>query len=168
MKFFTSERVKKYGRAFFEGFYCVGTAAASAYVLWWFLPMWLAALIFSVVFVHEMGHYIAGLAQGVESWLPFFLPLVYALFGGTYTNTDDPNVRKWIDLAGPFAGILVAVVWAIVGFATGFTPLVWAALWQVFFQLISGTIGSDGRKYWRHRRDAQAQEAGFFTATVPA
>lgn len=168
MSFFTSPRVKKFGRAFFEGFYCVGTAAVSAYVLWWFLPFWLATLIFTVIFSHEMAHYFTGIAQGVGAWLPWFLPLVYAVLGGTYTATDDPALRQKIVIAGPLVGGVVALIWAICGLATGFTPLVWAALWQVFFQLISATIGSDGRKYWRYRRVLKEQEAGSIGSPVPA
>lgn len=145
-------------RRLFEATYFVAGTVVSAYVMYQTLPLWLAALIFGTLFAHEFGHYFAARRAGREVRMPFFIPLYYGMQGGTRVKGQDPETDMDIALAGPKVGIAVTCA-ALVGFGfAGFMPGVWASLWILAFQLYSGTIGHDGRKYWRARSIVGASE----------
>jgi membrane-associated protease RseP (regulator of RpoE activity) len=72
---------------------------------------------------HEMAHYFVGKRHGVNVTLPYFIPLPYPLspFGtmGAFINMKSrPKNRKHlldIGLAGPLAGLVVAIVVVLIG-----------------------------------------------------
>lgn len=145
------------GKAFLQATYCVGTAAATAAVLWWFLPLWLAVCSLLVVISHEFGHYFSAILQKDVAYLPFFLHIIIGVLGGTFVD-DTPEHALRNALAGPAVGMLVALAIAVGAALAGFWPAFWAALWMLIFQLYSATLGGDGRKYRRFKRAyAEAQ-----------
>jgi hypothetical protein len=153
----------------FEATYFTIGVVASAYVLVKTLPLWLAALIFGVIFVHEFGHYTSAYRHGRVVRLPVFIPLYWGIQGATRVKDVDPVTDEKIALAGPKAGLAVTIL-AAIGFAfVGFTPGLWACLWLFVFQLYSGTLGHDGRKYWRAHSVLRAAEQGSpeFAVAVP-
>ena len=75
-----------------------------------------AVSILAVLGAHEFGHYLVGRAHGVHVTLPYFIPMpILNPFGtmGAFINMKElPKNRKVlldIGLAGPFAGVLVAI-----------------------------------------------------------
>ncbi len=77
------------------------------------------------ILIHEMGHYIDIRRRGLPADMPIFLPGL-----GAYVRWQALGVtrqtRAEVSLAGPFAGLLAAVVCAGVWFSTGST--LWASL----------------------------------------
>ena len=81
-----------------------------------------AVSILAVLGAHEFGHYLVGRAHGVHVTLPYFIPMpILNPFGtmGAFINMKElPKNRKVlldIGLAGPFAGVLVAIPVLILG-----------------------------------------------------
>ena len=75
--------------------------------------------------VHEMGHYIAARIHGVKVTLPFFIPLPLAGSLGTlgaviFIKSPFRNRKQLFDvgIAGPLAGLLVAIPIFIYGLET--------------------------------------------------
>lgn len=162
--------VKKIKRAAWQSVYCLGTAAATAAVLYAMLPVWLGAIIFLVVAAHEFGHYFAAAKTGQMPLLPFFIPLIYGVLGGTTVKGRDPNHLQSVALAGPMVGSIVSIIAMFIAIALKFTPMAWASFWMLLFQIWSGTFGADGRRYRRHKDESnnwQTQVTAFQAAPVP-
>jgi membrane-associated protease RseP (regulator of RpoE activity) len=74
-----------------------------------------AASLIGILLSHEMGHYLLARAYGVDSTLPFFIPVPVGLVGtfGAVIRIRSamPTRRAVLDIgaAGPFAGFVVAV-----------------------------------------------------------
>ena len=168
MKWRSKLTAKKLKRAAWQTTYCVGTAAATAAVLYAMLPIWLGIVILAIVAAHEFGHYFSALSLGQNPLLPFFIPLIYGVLGGTTVKGKDPIHLMTVALAGPMVGSIVSVIVMITALAMGFTPMLWAAFWMLLFQVWSGTFGADGRRYRRHKNESKQDDyvATFETATV--
>lgn len=74
---------------------------------------------------HEMGHRIFSVRRGVDSSLPYFIPMIppFGTMGAVIiTRTPAPNRDALMDVAaaGPLAGFLVAIPILIVGVARSF------------------------------------------------
>lgn len=71
----------------------------------------------SILFVHEMGHYVTSKFYGVKTTLPYFIPGPWAPFGigtfGAFIRMRSPILRKNalldIGAAGPIAGFVVSI-----------------------------------------------------------
>lgn len=82
----------------------------------------LASGLLSILFAHEMGHYLACRYYGVDATLPYFLPLPILSFVGTLgafikIRAPIPNRRALFDIgiAGPLAGFAVALPVLVLG-----------------------------------------------------
>jgi len=81
------------------------------------------AFAFTLLFilgVHEMGHYVAARWHGVQVTLPYFIPVPFGLGTlGAFIQMKSPveNRKALFDvgLAGPLAGLVVAVPLMIIG-----------------------------------------------------
>ncbi|HOP06015.1 MAG TPA: site-2 protease family protein [candidate division Zixibacteria bacterium] len=74
----------------------------------------------SILFVHEMGHYIAGRRRNIVMSWPFFIPApsIIGTFGAIIKSKSPFwNRRDLIEVgaAGPIAGWIVALIWLIYG-----------------------------------------------------
>lgn len=80
-----------------------------------------AAAILSILGAHEFGHYLAGRYHKVHVTLPYFIPFPISSFGtmGAVINMKEPvkNRRHLLDigLAGPLAGLVVAIPVVLIG-----------------------------------------------------
>lgn len=83
-----------------------------------------AASLLGILVAHEFGHYIAGRLHRTAVTLPYFLPFPGSLFGtlGAFIRLKEPprnrNVLLDIGLAGPLAGMVVALPVLLYGLAT--------------------------------------------------
>jgi membrane-associated protease RseP (regulator of RpoE activity) len=80
-----------------------------------------ATALIAILLCHEMGHYLVARSHGVDSTLPFFIPVPFGVgtFGAIIRiRSEIPSRRAVFDIgaAGPFAGFVVAVplyVWGL-------------------------------------------------------
>ncbi len=160
---------RKVKRAAWQATYCIGSAAATAAVLYAMLPLWLGMLIMIIVAAHEFGHYFAAATTGQMPLLPFFIPLIYGVLGGTTVKGKDPTHLQSVALAGPVVGSIIAIIMMLAAITMRFTPMAWASMWMLLFQVWSGTFGADGRRFRRHKNESKeaADFTAFATATVP-
>jgi membrane-associated protease RseP (regulator of RpoE activity) len=80
-----------------------------------------AVSLLTILGAHEFGHYFAGLKNGVDVTLPFFIPFPLSLFGtmGAFINMRSvpKDKRALFDLAvtGPLSGALVSMIVLVIG-----------------------------------------------------
>jgi membrane-associated protease RseP (regulator of RpoE activity) len=81
-----------------------------------------ASSLLSILFAHEMGHYLACRYYGVDATLPFFIPAPPLFLAGTFgafikIRSPIPSRRALFDigLAGPLAGFIVAIPVTFIG-----------------------------------------------------
>jgi membrane-associated protease RseP (regulator of RpoE activity) len=81
-----------------------------------------ASSLLSILFAHEMGHYLACRHYRVDATLPFFIPAPPLFLAGTFgafikIRSPIPSRRALFDigLAGPLAGFIVAIPVTFIG-----------------------------------------------------
>jgi Zn-dependent protease len=80
-----------------------------------------AVSLLSILLAHEFGHYLAGRYHRTHVTLPYFLPFPFSAFGtmGAFIQLKEPpkNKRILLDIgiAGPIAGLVVAIPVLIIG-----------------------------------------------------
>ena len=94
----------------------------------WLIGLPYAAALLSILGVHEMGHYAAARRHKADVTLPYFIPMPIGLGTmGAVIRLKSPikNRRQLFDIgvAGPLAGLAVAVPLLIIGLAT--SPVVY-------------------------------------------
>src|SRR5688572_9457803 len=84
----------------------------------------------AILFSHEMGHYLACRYYGVNATLPFFIPAPPVFLAGTFgafikIRSAIPSRRALFDigLAGPLAGVVVAIPLTVLGILIVGPPL---------------------------------------------
>ena len=89
-----------------------------------------AVALLSILLAHEFGHYIAGRIRKVDVSLPFFIPLPFTILGtmGAFINMRSipRNKRHLFDIgiAGPLAGLIVAIPVLLIGLSLSTTGTV--------------------------------------------
>jgi len=85
-----------------------GTMLLSLVVYSWVFGWRYAAGFVLLIFVHEMGHYVAARQRGLEVGLPAFIPFV----GAWVTLKDQPHdveTEAYIGVMGPLAGTVASL-----------------------------------------------------------
>jgi len=87
----------------------------------WDTGLMYMACVLTILFAHEMGHFIAALIHRIPASLPFFIPLpisflgtMGAVIGMEGTKADRKQIFD-IGIAGPIAGLVVAVPMLLFG-----------------------------------------------------
>src|SRR5580765_2668639 len=97
-----------------------------------------AAGFVALIFVHEMGHFLAARQRGLDVGAPTFIPF----FGAWIVLKDKPmnaETEAYVGLAGPVAGTIGAVVCFILGIALSsdlLLALSYAGLFINLFNLV--------------------------------
>jgi Zn-dependent protease len=92
---------------------------------WWSWEFVL--LLIGILFLHEMGHYLAMRMFRYRNVRMFFIPLLGAAVSGQHYNV--PGWKKTIvSLMGPLPGIILGAAAGVAGLVAGWEPLVQAAI----------------------------------------
>lgn len=98
-----------------------GTVVTMALMAWVYASTfgWQFAIgLVALIFIHEMGHYIAARESGVDVTAPIFIPFLGA-FIGMKEKPENADVEGKIAIAGPLAGtvgtLLAAIGWMMTG-----------------------------------------------------
>jgi Zn-dependent protease len=95
----------KFGKLFLTGGTMLLSVFAYAFVFGW----WYAVGFVLLIFVHEMGHYIAARQRGLNVGAPTFIPFVGAWIQ-LKEMPHNAETEAYIGIAGPLAGTLGALV----------------------------------------------------------
>ncbi len=116
------------------------------FAIYWAFFGWKFGLGFTLaILLHEMGHYVAARWRGLKVDLPVFLPGLGA-YVRWYSMGISLEHLSGIALAGPFAGLLTALVCGAIAIATGsplFSALAHVGAWLNVLNLVP-VIGLDG------------------------
>ena len=116
------------------------------FAIYWAIFGWKFGLGFTLsILIHEMGHYIAARRRGLKVDLPVFLPGLGA-YVRWYSMGISLEALSGIALAGPFFGLLVALVCGAIEKATGsplFGALAHVTAWLNLINLVP-VLGLDG------------------------
>jgi len=74
----------------------------------------------AIIAVHEFGHYVAARRRGIAASLPFFIPSIppFGTFGAVISLRDplpDKKALLEVGVAGPLAGLLLALPLGVIG-----------------------------------------------------
>lgn len=94
----------KFGKLLTTG----GTMLLSVAVYAWFFGWWYAVGFVALIFVHEMGHYVAARRRGLNVGAPTFIPFVGAWIQ-LRDLPHDAETEAYVGLAGPLIGSIGAL-----------------------------------------------------------
>ena len=127
----------------------------TAVVMHWWEGLVYTACVLSILFTHEMGHFLATLRYRIPASFPYFIPLPISPIGtmGAVIGMDGmrANRREMFDIgiAGPLAGLLVAI------------PITWIGVTQLDLTVpVSGPYQFDSPLAVRFILDA-VQPVGY-------
>ena len=117
----------KLGKFLFSG----GTMLLSVFAYALVFGLWYAVGFVALIFVHELGHYLAARQRGLDVGLPTFIPFVGAWIQ-LKDLPHDVETEAWVGLAGPLLGSVGALACYYAFRATG-EPLLLALSYAGFF-----------------------------------
>lgn len=117
----------KLGSVFLTG----GTMILSVFVYALVFGWWYAVGFVLLIFVHEMGHFLAARQRGLAVGAPTFIPFVGAWIQ-LKDLPHDVETEAWVGLAGPLLGSIGALAVYAAYLATG-APLLLALAYAGFF-----------------------------------
>lgn len=95
----------KLGKVFITGGSMLVSIVAYSFIFGW----WYAIGFVLLIFIHEMGHYIAAKQRGVNVGVPTFIPFVGAWIALKEQPVNVEN-EAYIGFAGPFVGTFAALI----------------------------------------------------------
>jgi Zn-dependent protease len=133
----------KMGKVLFSGGSMLLSVAVYAMVFGW----WYAVGFVVLLFVHEMGHFLAAKQRGLNVGLPTFIPFVGAWIQ-LKEQPMDAETEAFVGIAGPIMGSAAAFVCYIIAQDTGsrlMLALSYAGFFLNLFNLIPLTPLDGGR-----------------------
>jgi Zn-dependent protease len=94
----------KFGKVMTTG----GTMLLSIAVYAWLFGWWFAVGFVALIFVHEMGHYVAARSRGLDVGAPTFIPFVGAWIQ-LRQLPHDAETEAYVGMAGPLVGSVGAL-----------------------------------------------------------
>jgi Zn-dependent protease len=107
-----------------------------------------AVSLLAILLAHEFGHYLAGRYHKTHVTLPYFIPFPFSAFGtmGAFIQLKEPprNKRILLDIgiAGPLAGLVVAIPVVIIGLSL-------SRVGPIPTYLPPGQITTGTHEFWR-------------------
>ncbi|MDD2839291.1 MAG: site-2 protease family protein [Sulfuricurvum sp.] len=95
----------KLGKVFITGGSMLVSIVAYSFIFGW----WYAIGFVLLIFIHEMGHYMAARQRGVNVGVPTFIPFIGAWIALKEQPVDVEN-EAYIGFAGPFVGTFAALI----------------------------------------------------------
>ncbi len=86
-----------------------GTMLLSVLAYAWVFGWWYAIGFVALIFIHEMGHYIAARQRGLDVGAPTFIPFIGAWIQ-LKEMPHNAETEAYVGIAGPFAGTLGALL----------------------------------------------------------
>ncbi|HYL72067.1 MAG TPA: site-2 protease family protein [Candidatus Dormibacteraeota bacterium] len=108
-----------------------GTMLLSVVVYAWVFGWWYAVGFVALLFVHEMGHYLAARRRGLAVGAPTFIPFVGAWIQ-LKDLPHDAETEAYVGMAGPLLGSVGALACFYLARSTG-SPLLLALAYSGFF-----------------------------------
>src|SRR5262247_2198418 len=108
-----------------------GTMLLSVFAYAWLFGWWYAVGFVALIFVHEMGHYVAARQRGLDVGAPTFIPFVGAWIE-LKDLPHDVETEAWVGLAGPLLGSIGALA-CYYAFRATDVPLLLALAYAGFF-----------------------------------
>jgi Zn-dependent protease len=133
----------KFGKLLTSG----GTMLLSIAAYAWVFGLWYAVGFVGLIFVHEMGHYLAARRRGLDVGLPMFIPFVGAWIQ-LKEMPHDVETEAYVGLAGPLVGSLGALACFFAARNTGselLLALAYAGFFLNLFNLIPLSPFDGGR-----------------------
>lgn len=100
----------KFGKILLTGGTMLISVAAYSLLFGW----WYAAGFVALIFIHEMGHFIAARRRGLKVGAPTFIPFVGAWIQ-LKDMPHDAETEAYVGLAGPFVGTLGTLAFYYLG-----------------------------------------------------
>lgn len=113
-----------------------GSMLLSVVAYAWIFGWWYAVGFVGLIFVHEMGHYVAARRRGLDVGAPTFIPFVGA-WVSLKDMPHDAETEAYIGIAGPLIGSLGALVCYFAARETGSTLLLALAYSGFFLNLFN-------------------------------
>jgi Zn-dependent protease len=117
----------KLGKFLFSG----GSMILSVFAYALVFGLWYAVGFVALIFVHELGHYLAARQRGLDVGLPTFIPFVGAWIQ-LKDLPHDVETEAWVGLAGPLLGSVGALA-CYYAFRATDEPLLLALAYAGFF-----------------------------------
>jgi Zn-dependent protease len=115
-----------------------GTMLVSVFAYAWLFGWWYAVGFVLLIFVHEMGHYVAAHRRGLDVGAPTFIPFVGAWIQ-MKSLPHDAETEAYVGIWGPLAGTMGALACFVIARATEsqlFLALAYAGCFINLFNLI--------------------------------
>lgn len=113
-----------------------GTMLLTIGVYAWIYGWWFAVGFVALIFVHEMGHYVAARRRGLNVGLPTFIPFVGAWIE-LKDLPHDAETEAYVGVAGPLAGTAGALACFYLARQTGSSMLLALAYSGFFLNLFN-------------------------------
>lgn len=146
---------------FHQAIYSVGTLAASAAVLYGLTGSPIALVGLTVLVAHEFGHYFAALSANGTVKLPLFIPLGFITIGATYIKDVPLPKAGGVALAGGIVALITLTLILLAFIALEIPEMLIPILGFAAYEVVSISVGSDGRKYRSVQRRLNANNNCF-------